>query len=348
MQIGRRTVMAVGTFVLAAATGHVMQHSGAIAARLRDAGILTAPGTLVQASLTSASTTSAGSIAPVLPTDATTLAEAVSHALPDIPDLPALSPAAFTDTTTLAQRLNNPALGTPRPPSMADRDYDLYGRLCAEPTLTLTHLKPALLGLSLTAACRAHERVQITHAGLSFAAMTDDQGHFATTIPALATKGEVTVHLQHGPDLSAQRIVPDLGSVSRFAVAMRGQSGLHLSAHVQSADQDRQLGATDPGLPTLGLGGFLTVLGDASLDRPMVADIITTPADLPHGKLEILADVTADSCGRDLLGTTFRIERAVVPTPGAVSFAMPGCDAIGTRLAMDVDATEMALASAQR
>ena len=222
MQIGRRAMMAVGTFFLAAATGHMMQNADAISARLRGTAGVAAPDGLVLASLTSASATTGPS--PATAPDGTTaaLAAAVGRSLPDFP---AMDPKPLHADTRLAARLSDVKSGYIRPETMADREYDTFGRVCAEPALTLTHLKPAMLGLALTAPCHPNEPLRISHAGMSFTAMTDDHGSYTTTIPALAAKGEISVHLDRGRDLTAARLVPDLGSVSRIALATRGAAG---------------------------------------------------------------------------------------------------------------------------
>jgi len=347
MQIGRRTIMAAGTFLLAAATGHVMQNGSAIEAKLRGS-ILHAD----QNAVTDASLTSADGAPAALPAAAIADPEAIARALPTLPDFPGANPRPLASDTGLALRISRSGPDLTRPATAADREYDTFGQLCAEPELTLTPLRSALLGLAFSAPCHANERIEISHAGLAFAVRTDAEGRFSTTIPAMAASGAVTMRPERGPALHAAEVVADLGAVNRFALSTRGQAGLHLNAYPQASADDGTgpLRPNSPGLPTLGHGGFLTLLGDPTLDRPMLAEIVTTPANQPHPRSEIIATVDGANCGRDLLATTFTLQGSVLPTPGAVSFAMPDCSAIGDQLVMDVDmaATAVAMASAQK
>ncbi len=351
MQIGRRAIMVTGTFFLAAATGHVMQNGDAISARLRGAALVAAPEGLVLTSLTSASTET-GASAAVAPGAAAALAKAVSRSVPDFPEFPAIRPATLGSDMRFAARVNDTLSDYQRPETLADREFDAYGLVCAEPAVTLTHRQPAMLELALTAPCHAAETLRISHAGMSFAVMTDDKGSYRGTIPALAAKGEVTLRLARGADLTAARLVPDLGAVRRFAIAARGPSGLHLNAYLNGAvaGDDGHIRPDNPGLPAPGSGGFLTGLGDAGLPQPMLAEVFTSPANTPAARIEVVAAVGGGNCGRDVLGTTFTADGTVVPQTGAISFAMPGCDALGDLLVMDVSqaATAVALASAQR
>ena len=351
MQIGRRAIMVGGTFFLAAATGHIMQNTDAFGARLRTTTSMAVPDGLILASLTSASTQTSPS--PATPSNGATVAlsAAVLRSVPDFPDLPAIEPLPLRATTQLATRLSDVTSDYIRPETLADREYDTYGIACAEPALTLTPLKSAMLGMALTAPCHPNEIVRISHAGMAFAAMTDDRGSFSATIPALAAQGEVSVHLEHGRDLSASRLVPDLGSVSRVALSTRGTAGLHLNAYINGAANGGpgHIRPDNIGLPTLGLGGFLVNLGDPTLAQPMLAEVFTVAAIKLAPRTEVVATVEPENCGHDVLGTIFTQQGTVLPTTGAISVAMPDCDALGDLVVMDMGRalTTVALASAQ-
>ena len=351
MQIGRGSIMVAGTFFLAAATGHVMQNADAISARLRGTASAVSSEGLLQASLISASTETSQAAATAPDQGAAVVAAAVRRSVPDFPDLPAVNPKPLVTNTRLAARLGEVKSDYTRPETMADREYNTFGLVCAKPALSLVHLKPAMLGLALTAPCHPSEPVRISHAGMSFTGMTDDKGGYTATIPALAAKGEVSVHLDSGRDLTAARLVPDLGSVARIALATRGTTGLHLSALIKDAEfgGPGHIHPENPGLPTLGLGGFLTRLGDPTLAQPVLAEVFTAPANKPDSHIEIVATVEAGNCGHDVLGTTFSQNGTVLPTTGAISFAMPECDALGEVLVMDMvrATTAVAMANAQ-
>jgi hypothetical protein len=332
MRIGRRTAMVAGTFFLAAATGHVMQNADSIAARLGGG-----KPALTQASLTSATTESAAPTAAPEP-DAAALAAAVRNAVPDFPDLPRLEPTALSGSVLLAARIADGAAGYAPPMAAVLAEYDTWGRPCAAPTLTLTHLRPAMIGLAVDAPCQPDAVLSISHAGMSFAARSDADGRLAATIPALGARGRVAVRFETGAELADEIVVPDIGAVRRVALTVRGQTGLHLNAYVKGAGFGAagHIRPGNDGLPTLGLGGFLTRLGDPALARPRLAEVFTQPALGPAARVEVIAEVEEGNCGRDLIGVTFTAEGTVVPVTGAISFAMPDCTALGDRLVMDL------------
>jgi hypothetical protein len=342
--------MAAGTFLLAAATGHVMQNGSTIGAHLLGLEKSKNSG-LVQASLTSASTEGTAPAPEANTAAAKQLALAVAQAMPDLPDLPRIEPLPLLTKVRLVSRASAPDALPVRVPTMADREYDALGQVCADPSLVLTYVAPAMIGTIVSAPCHPNETLRISHAGMSFSVRSNDKGYYFTIIPALAAKGEVTVRFEHGKDLHGARVIPDLGSVVRFAVNTRDQAGLHVNAYVDGAvaGDAGHIRPDNPGLPTLALGGYLTRLGAQDADLPMLAEIFTAPANRPRSRIEVVADVTPDNCGRDVLGTTFSLSGSVLPDAGAVSFAMPDCDAVGGILVMDVDraATVAAFASAQ-
>lgn len=329
MRIGRRTFTAVGTFFLAAATGHVMQNADAIAKRLHPGP---ATESLTQASLTSATAAPAPAPMPAL------------ASLPDFPDLPRLEPLHMTDGVMLAAAVGDTQADYDPPMGAVLKEYDQFGQACAEPALTLTHLRPAMIGLAIAAPCHPGEEITISHSGLTFAALTGSDGSYAATIPALAASGDIQVHFDSGKDLSARTRVPDIGAVRRYALVTRGTSGLALNAFVKGAafNTAGHLRPGNAGLPTLGLGGYLTSLGDPGLTFPRLAQIFTEPASRSDARVVLMAAVEDDTCGRDLMGTLFAAEGTVVPVAGAVTFAMPGCDAVGDSLAYEVDSAAFA------
>ena len=348
MRIERRATTAAVSFFLAAATGHVMQNGKAISAHLFGVEPSAVSG-LTEASLTSASTEGVPSRTAVEPAADGQLAAAVAAAIPDFPDLPRIDPLPLLTKVRLVSRTDD-ALALAAP-SMADREYDAFGQLCAAPKFTLMNVAPAMLAATLTAACHPNETLKVSHAGLTFSVRSDDKGHFSAMIPALAAKGEVTISFEHGPELRAAQVVPDLGSVSRFAVNTRGQAGLHLNAYIagEGLGEAVHIRPDAPGLQTLEFGGFLTMLGDRNAERPLLAEVFTAPANRPQARVEVVADVTPDNCARDILGTTLSLNGSVLPTAGAVSFAMPDCDGVGGVLVMDAGqpAVTAAMASAE-
>ncbi|MCY1126714.1 hypothetical protein OU426_07615 [Frigidibacter sp. RF13] len=267
----------------------------------------------------------------------TALAANLRQSLPDFPDLPtpALTPQAnIVRVVARATSANDVAVPDL---SAVTREYDAYGVACAEPTLKLVKLRTAMLGLSLSAPCHAGEVVRVSHASLTFAARLSATGTYATTIPALGTAGAVEVTMERGIRLEQVIPVPDIGTVVRIALQLRGQDGLHLNALANGAafDAPGLIAPATPGHPSLGRGGYLTRLGDPTLDDPLLAEVLTLPASADAARPMLVVEVGAANCARDLLVTVATAEGRAVPRTGAVSFSMPDCDAAGQRLALD-------------
>lgn len=209
------------------------------------------------------------------------------------------------------------------------------GDACAAPTLTLAAVAPATLALKVDAPCHPDEQLLINHAGLRFSARLDAQGRFQTSLPAMSAAGEVTVTLALGGDLIAVQPVPDMDKVRRFALLSKPESGLHLTARIGKPGTTL-LDAANPGAPDLSKGGYLSFLGDRSLTGAMLAEVATLPAQTGDGAPVIVADVTNTTCGHDLLAVTLTSTAKDAPAGGAVSFSMPDCDLVGTRLVLDM------------
>jgi hypothetical protein len=83
-------------------------------------------------------------------------------------------------------------------------------------------------------------------------------------------------------------------------------------------------------------GGFLSLLGDAATDNPLLAEVYTFPAD-PAAKPEVVVEaaVTDKTCARELLAETLSSSSS----SGSVfvtdlTLAMPDCDAVGDYLVL--------------
>ncbi|MDZ4391591.1 hypothetical protein [Cypionkella sp.] len=218
-------------------------------------------------------------------------------------------------------------------------------------TLELSTAENALISLTLVAPCHANERVVLKHAGLTVTAKTTVTGALFTDLPALVQDATVEVMFKDNSAVEAAISVPELATLRRFAVQWQQDDAFQL--HGFEADSDfggaGDVTAATPHQPAAGVpakGGFLSVLGDASTDLPMLAQVYTYPKD-SAAKPEIVVEaaVTEATCGREVLGQTLQT------VPGAVkitdmSLAMPECDAIGDYLVLKNLVPDMTIAAA--
>lgn len=189
---------------------------------------------------------------------------------------------------------------------------------CAAPRLTLTAAKGAMLALSLDAPCQKGGRVTLAHAGFRFSVGLDAGGHYQVTLPALDAAGQVMATLGDGQVLQAAQPVGDLGEQRRLALQRPATMRLSGSGAAR-----------------------LTLLGDASLPDPLLVQVADIPSD--PGKampLALIADVTAQNCGHDLMVHILRSGAKLPVQSDAVLMSMPACgaDILGTHLSLDLGA----------
>ena len=206
--------------------------------------------------------------------------------------------------------------------------------------LGLTPQPGAMIGLSLHAPCLPDARVVLRHAGLAVTAQTDARGALTTQLPAFMVQAQVEVMFADGSKADAAITIPDAAQMKRFAVQWQDKDAFAIHAF----DGDAAYGdagdvtAANPGaVPVPGLpvaGGFMTVLGDARVAVPLLAQVYTfplRPLNVPVVVVE--AEVTPATCGRELLGETLTSSAGQVAVMD-LSVVMPDCGAIGDFLVL--------------
>ncbi|EEW24977.1 hypothetical protein [Rhodobacter ferrooxidans] len=258
----------------------------------------------------------------------------------------AVAPALQSAPIELA-RLETPEL--PQPAPLAEPVPDVVANACPL-TLDLAPQPGAMLGITLLAPCQSNARVVLKHGGLAVTAKTSGSGSLFLTLPALDREGAVSVMLPDGKTAEAQLAVPDLDAVQRFAVQWTADDNFQLHAFEGDADYGTpgHISAADPHLPPAGApadGGFLTLLGDATVDLPMLAEVYTYPAKPGvTARIVVEAAITEATCGRDLLGETLVSSGGAV-TVTDLTVAMPQCDGTGDILVLNNLAPDMKIAA---
>ncbi|WP_147335653.1 hypothetical protein [Pseudotabrizicola alkalilacus] len=202
----------------------------------------------------------------------------------------------------------------------------------------------AMIGLSLLAPCQADQRVVLKHAGLAVTARTSASGALIASLPALTAVADVEVILTGGEKVRASVPMPDFAGVQRFAVQWQDADAFQLHAFENGAgyNQPGHISASYTG--TSGESGVVTLLGDATVNLPLLAEVYTFG---PAQKTELVleAEVTKTTCGREILG------EAILATGGSVeitdlTLSMPGCEAVGDILVLKNLLQDMTLAIA--
>jgi hypothetical protein len=205
-------------------------------------------------------------------------------------------------------------------------------------TLDLAAEANAMIGVTLMAPCAPSTRVVLRHAGLAITGKTSVTGALFVSLPALDAKGEVSATLKGVPAVTSAVAMPDLADLRRFGVQWQDADAFQVHAFENGAgfNDAGHVSVIDPHKPALGAartGGYLTVLGDASVTLPMLAEVYTYPA---TGKPEIVVEaaVTSKTCGRELLAETLTSAAGAAVTMD-LTLATPDCTAIGDILVLN-------------
>ena len=192
-----------------------------------------------------------------------------------------------------------------------------------------------MVRLSLNAPCHQNERITISHAGLFFADVTDNTGNYSVSVPALQKDAVFEIAFADGSTVDARALVLTQDGYERAGISWSGPAVLNLHAMEFGAgfDDPGHVWSGAPRNPTAGVratGGFLTVLGNAALPRPQLAQVYSFPYDRMNrdGSVEIVVDAQIDqgSCGQDITARTVRVLGQGQPETMPVAFPMPACD----------------------
>ncbi len=222
-------------------------------------------------------------------------------------------------------------------PQLAEQDCTVQFDLIPQPG--------AMLGLSLLAPCHADQRVVLKHAGLAITAKTSASGSYFGTLPALTSEAMVEVRFASGEVASAVLSLPEADGLRRFAVQWQDPDAFQLHAFEAGAGygEPGHFSAAQTG--QAGAGAFLTILGDASTELPLLAEVFTFAGDRP-AEIVLEAAVTAGTCGHEMIGETLVAEGGAVSVAD-LTLAMPGCDALGDILVLKNLMQDTKLASAR-
>ena len=213
--------------------------------------------------------------------------------------------------------------------------------------LDLRQQPGAMIGVTLTATCHDGERVVLRHAGLAVTAKTDADGKLALSVPALSAAGDVEILFADDSKLSGAIAMPEALLLRRFGVQWQGAAAFAIHGFQNGADygQAGDISPANPGRVAASTGGFLSLLGDASVANPLMAQVYTYPMD-PTATADVVVEaaVTAATCGHDLLGETLMSGRGVA-TSTDLTLAMPDCGGIGDFLVLKNLATDMKIAA---
>lgn len=323
----RRVTLVSATFLLAAATGHLMQNG------------ISLGGGSVDGAPNEASALALGL------SNVTSVANIVGAELPSMTLINLSDPATLPPLPT---RPIPPDTGVQHESSAADALYDNFWRSCAPPVMLLTAAPGAMVDMDLSAPCHPDEQVLLRYDGIGFNVMTDSTGRYMGVFPALSATTKVDAILRDDEQISTVVTVPGTKTLNRIALSWRSVPGLGLNVFEYGAGYGEvgHIHAAAPREPQTDLGGYLISLGDPGLSQPMFAQVYTAPVGLTDVSFTLEAPVTEGDCGQDINANSVRAFGGATPEQVALSIAMPECDAVGDAVVMPLPDLPLSLASA--
>lgn len=308
---------AAATFIVAIATGFVMQNSDAFASRI--------PAPKPHAKSVEDPQVK---IAENLPLKS----EILPVATPVLGDQPKTAdPLSVTEQKSALPNL----------PS--NQEYSAFGVAC-DVTLEANKSAGGIVILALKAPCHVNETVIINHQGLSFTAITSDIGHFTAQVPAFAEMAKFDAELIDGSLISTTLVVPDVSEYERVALQWKGDSGLKIHALEMGADYGERghVWAKSPQSIATALqarGGYITELGASGFPGASHIEIYSFPTGQIQKtgvvRLSVEAEVTARTCNKEIKAQALQsgVDGSVSITD--LTLVMPDCDAIGDFLVLN-------------
>lgn len=264
--------------------------------------------------------------------------------------MPEVAPKAVVEAPALPSApiaASIPAMPAPKPELTAKTEAT---EACPV-SLELSNADNALIAVTLVAPCHANERVVLKHAGLTVTAKTTLTGALFADLPALLQDAQVEVMFKDNTSVAASVAVPEMATLRRFAVQWQQDDAFQLHGFEDGSDfgGPGDVSQVTPHQPVAGApakGGFMTLLGDASTDLPMLAQVYTYPKDSKiKPEIVVEAAVTPATCGREVLGQTLQTTADAVNVSD-MSLAMPDCDAVGDYLVLKNLVPDMTIAAA--
>ncbi|MGC9368542.1 MAG: hypothetical protein ACP5DX_03275 [Paracoccaceae bacterium] len=349
MALKRRLIAAGVTLAAAAVIGQFVHPDGGLLASMKPRRAAPEPAARTAAALEGAA------VVPLAATPDEPLAAepAVQLALPALPQDVAGRPGPAEVEADLPRRVAALESSYAAPPADSHK-FNQYGLRCE----TALSAEPAgaggMVALRLEALCQPNARVTVYHDALRFAGRTDSSGLFSVELPALRAEAAFMVSLPDGHSVSAVAHVPGAAEYDRVALQWQGRGALHIHAFEYGAEYGApgHVWAGAPAAPSAGgegQGGFLVQLGEAALAQPMVAEVYSFPRGAIRRdgavRLSVEAEVTADTCGREVEAETLQPGLGGGMAPAALTLYMPGCEAVGEYLVLKNLLQDMKIAS---
>ncbi|MBN2739401.1 MAG: hypothetical protein JXR35_00725 [Rhodobacteraceae bacterium] len=295
----QKVTMVAGTFLLAAATGHVMQSVNP------DSSVVT-PRIFA------------------------------GNTMPSIPATPAETPRVQLSKMTV---LYNPPtqriaqdIGVGMIPQMPVVEESGFARTkttsCKDASLDLSLVPPGAVSVALSADCARNAALDIQDGSLKIAAHSDADGNWQGLLPAMQVESNISVNARGAPVASASLPTPEVSKLDRVIFSAQSGYGMHLNIYEKGAgfDGSGHISAATPRTPDTPLGGYMMRYKGPNDSE---IEVYTAPVALSPVRMQIETEVTLANCGKTVTGSVRRVMAGKDQPASPVEIDMPGCEALG-------------------
>ncbi|MAQ36328.1 MAG: hypothetical protein CMO21_03745 [Thioclava sp.] len=217
---------------------------------------------------------------------------------------------------------------------------------CGHAVLSVTPAGDGLTKLELSAPCHPDTKLAIRDASLSIAGQTDKSGAFSAILPLLAPMTSLEVTTDGSTIAQVEAAASGLDKINRAIWVTDAQSPLHLNAYENGAqfDDAGHLDVTKPRTPDTSLGGYMQSFTSADGKR---IEIYTAPKTLTALKLQLEATLSFEDCGKSVGGRLMRMHgtgTAAMP----ITLDLPACPSDGGTVVLPLDGFESQGLTAQK
>ena len=275
----------------------------------------------------------------------------VLHGVPGVADvarraemsaLPAPSGVATPDPVAEMVRTAGPALAAPDGPvrgisNLREAQASGGGGDCAV-TVTTLPLAGAIVALEIDAPCDGGGRVDLIEGDLRVAVSLDDEGRATVEMPALSAQPTFAALVEGREPVTLRGEVLDFDRFRRVTLFWGGpvQAELHGFEGGAEWGDPGHVRPDAPGGAARGLserGGWLSALGDASLDMAHRALVYSWPVGI-DSEISVELPLTGAGCGEALTGGAIRSGPGAAPETVELSLTLPPCDGPGEVLVL--------------
>ncbi|MBD3803371.1 MAG: hypothetical protein IE919_09020 [Thioclava sp.] len=242
-----------------------------------------------------------------------------------IPTMASAMGDGFAMPRTLPQ-MNAPESPASPAPGFAEKGASLPD--CSPAQLSADASGAGLLRVTLTAPCQRNSEIVLHDGKLMLEGRTDGRGNWSEMLPVLDAQAELTV-FAHGERIARKSVsVAGIDRVNRAILISAQGDEMHLNAYENGAgfDEAGHVSIATPRTYDTPKGGYMAQF--QTVDGKQV-EIYTAPSDLTEVGLELDIALNEDNCGKTVTGSVWNVVggRAHPETP--LEIDLPSCPADG-------------------